>query len=303
MVSEALTNASPCRPIADVQSTDARTATWTPFIFQPAITLPNAFGAPGMPLPPGQVVQALVLELIESDVFRLQLPQAVVDVRSSVPLTPGSTITLAVKSGGANAKLVIYSDAPAGYAVCSGSFGDRSATSAPSLAGREPIGEAVVIARAPAGPVTAPAGQNAAPTRNPLEPAVLRDAPSIAPALTAPAARPPETPARILTPEQAVGEAIRAAAPAARAASRRCSRMSSRRPKSWRAKLERAPGARARRRGRGSVVARSTRRAAHRVGCEAGFRALGRAVRAAPRGGRAELPPRLASRSTRRAGS
>ena len=63
-----------------------------------AIALPNAFGAPGTPLPPGQIVQALVLELIESDVFRLQLPQAVVDVRSSVALTPGSTVTLAVKS-------------------------------------------------------------------------------------------------------------------------------------------------------------------------------------------------------------
>ena len=53
-----------------------------------AIALPNAFGAPGTPLPPGQVVQALVLALIESDVFRLQLPQAVVDVRSDVALTP-----------------------------------------------------------------------------------------------------------------------------------------------------------------------------------------------------------------------
>src|SRR2546423_10690111 len=76
-----------------------------------AIALPTAFGAPGTPLPAGQVVQALVLALIESDVFRLQLPQAVVDVRSDVPLTPGSTITLAVKSGGANARLVLYSDA------------------------------------------------------------------------------------------------------------------------------------------------------------------------------------------------
>jgi hypothetical protein len=178
------------------------------------LTLPSALGAPAVPLQPGQVVQALVLELIESDVFRLQLPQAVVDVRSSVPLTPGSTIMLAVKSSGANAKLVIYSDAPT---PATPSAPAASATggqpSAPGLAGREPIGEAVVIARAPAGPVAMPAGQTAAPTRNPLEPAVPRDAPSIAPALTAPAARPPETPARILTPEQAVVEAIRAAAP------------------------------------------------------------------------------------------
>ena len=51
-----------------------------------AIALPTAFGAPGTPLQAGQVVQALVLELIESNVFRLQLPQATVDVRSDVPL-------------------------------------------------------------------------------------------------------------------------------------------------------------------------------------------------------------------------
>jgi hypothetical protein len=155
-----------------------------------AIALPNAFGAPGTPLPPGQVVQALVLALIESDVFRLQLPQAVVDVRSDVPLTPGSTITLAVKSGGANAKLVIYSDAPT--AAPAGQGG------APSLAGRHPIGEAVIVARAPA-----QAGVLAKIT---TEPALARDAPSISPA------RPVEPPMRAVTPGQAVGEAVRVAA-------------------------------------------------------------------------------------------
>ncbi|HKS64376.1 MAG TPA: hypothetical protein VJT13_21925, partial [Xanthobacteraceae bacterium] len=75
-----------------------------------AITLPTAFGAPGTPLQAGQVVQALVLELIESDVFRLQLPQATVDVRSDVPLAVGSTVTLAVKGAGANTRVVIYLD-------------------------------------------------------------------------------------------------------------------------------------------------------------------------------------------------
>jgi hypothetical protein len=190
------------------------------------ITLPSAFGAPAVPLPPGQVVQALVLELIESDVFRLQLPQAVVDVRSSVPLTPGSTITLAVKGAGPSAKLVIYSDAPSAPAAVTASLPGRQPpapaaaslsgqASPPSLAGREPIGEAVVIARAPAGPPAAPTGQNAGPSRNPLGPAVLRDAPSSAltSVASAPTARPPDAPLRILTPEQAVGEAIRAAAP------------------------------------------------------------------------------------------
>jgi hypothetical protein len=157
-----------------------------------AIALPNAFGAPGAPLPPGQVVQALVLALIESDVFRLQLPQAVVDVRSDVALTPGSTITLAVKSGGANAKLVIYSDTPA--AAPAGQGG------APSLAGRHPIGEAVIVARAPA------PSQAGVPAKNTTEPAIARDAPSISPA------RAVEPPMRAVTPEQAIGEAVRVAA-------------------------------------------------------------------------------------------
>jgi hypothetical protein len=131
------------------------------------IALPNAFGAPGTPLPPGQIVQALVLALIESDVFRLQLPQAVVDVRSDVALTPGSTVTLALKSGGANAKLVIYSEAP--VAPPAGQGG------APNLAGRRPIGEAVIVARAPAPPQTGVAA------RSTTEPAIAREALSISP--------------------------------------------------------------------------------------------------------------------------
>jgi hypothetical protein len=166
-----------------------------------AIALPTAFGAPGTPLPAGQVVQALVLELIESDVFRLQLPQAVVDVRSDVPLTPGSTITLAVKSGGANARLVIYSDAPSTAPAGQGA--------APSLTGRQPIGEAVVIARAatPA-PIALPAQGKVS-----AEPATIRDALPLSPA-PAPVLRPPEAPAvRVLTPQQAVGEAVQTAAP------------------------------------------------------------------------------------------
>ena len=108
MVSEALTNASPSRPISGRRSTEGLPVD---SIHLPnAIALPNAFGAPGAPLSPGQVVQALVLELIESDVFRLQLPQAVIDVRANVVLSPGSTITLAVKGSGQNAQLTIYAD-------------------------------------------------------------------------------------------------------------------------------------------------------------------------------------------------
>ena len=111
MVSEALTNASPCGPIAGVPST-AQGMPVDTIQLPPGITLPTALGHPAPGLQPGQVVQALVLELIQGDVFRLQLPQAVVDVRSSAPLMPGSTVTVEVKGGGPNAKLTIYPAAP-----------------------------------------------------------------------------------------------------------------------------------------------------------------------------------------------
>jgi len=173
----------------------------------PGLTLPSAFGAPAAPLQVGQVVQALVLELIESDVFRLQLPQATIDVRSSVPLTPGNTITLAVKDTGSNARLAIYTDVPAMPSAA------RPASVA-SLAGRTPIGEAVVIGRTRAGQGTASPlsgtaqSINAAPTspRTASEPAVL-------PSSSAPAPRLPELPIRTVTPDQAVTNAIQTAAP------------------------------------------------------------------------------------------
>ena len=111
----------------------------------PGLTLPSAFGSPAAPSQAGQVIQALVLELIESDIFRLQLPQATIDVRSSVPLTPGNTITLAVKGTGPGARLAIYTDVPVAPAAMQGS------APASNLAGRTPIGEAILIARAPAG--------------------------------------------------------------------------------------------------------------------------------------------------------
>ena len=179
------------------------------------LTLPSAFGAPAAPLQAGQVIQALVLELIESDIFRLQLPQAVVDVRSSVPLTPGSTITLAVKGTGPNTRLAIYTDAP----PMPPETVARGAAPAPNLAGRTPVGEAVMIARTPAGQGTPIAPQSAAldgrnaalaSPRTTPQPAELRETPANAPA---PAVRQVEAPVRIVTPEQAVTEAIRTAAP------------------------------------------------------------------------------------------
>jgi hypothetical protein len=160
-----------------------------------AITLPTAFGAAPPAVQAGQVIQALVLDLIESDVFRLQLPQAVIDVRADVSLAIGSTITLAVKSGGANAKLEIYA----------------GNVPAQSLSSREPLGEAVIVGRVFPNSTTAntSAANNAAAnaTKAPADMPVVRDAPSLSPARpAAPTAQAP------LTPDRALGEAVRAAA-------------------------------------------------------------------------------------------
>jgi hypothetical protein len=155
-----------------------------------AIQLPTTFGAPGTPLPPGQIVQALVLELINSGVFRLQLPQATVDVKTDVLLQPGATVDVAAKGTGANAKLVIFDSATAPNGAQGG-------------APRQPIGEGVIVGR-----VTP-----AASAKTAAEPLVVRDTPQAA---TTTAARAPDVPRLItpgnVTPQQALGDAIRTAA-------------------------------------------------------------------------------------------
>jgi Flagellar hook-length control protein FliK len=145
------------------------------------ISLPTTFGASPPPLQPGQVVQALVLELIESDVFRLQLPQATVDVKSDVPLKTGSTITLAVKGNGPKARLVIYADEPARPLIAQ--------NGTPGTARRQPNGEAVVLTRT----IT-------------LSAKVAVDSPLSRAAPPMPASSTP------LTPERALSDAVRVAA-------------------------------------------------------------------------------------------
>jgi hypothetical protein len=142
-------------------------------------------------LQPGQVVQALVLELVESDVFRLQLPQAIVDVRSDVPLVPGSIVMLAIKGGGANAHVTIYASDAAVLAA---------AAQRDSVAGRPPIGEAVILARAPQGGPKA-----AADALLVRDASIVRDASLLSPVRS-------PSPQVQVTPERALGEAVRVAA-------------------------------------------------------------------------------------------
>jgi hypothetical protein len=162
------------------------------------IALPTSFGAPAVPLQPGQVVQALVLELLQSGAFRLQLPQAVLDVRSDVPLTPGSIVTLAVKGTGSAVRLDILEqiNAPPAQAPKSGAPAPDIAATVQAV--RRPIGEALIVGRTNL-PLTA-----AAPSAGAASPATpAPDAPKSAKQL---ASLSPDAPA------SALDQAVRTAA-------------------------------------------------------------------------------------------
>ena len=142
-------------------------------------SIPTSFGAPAAALQPGQVVQALVLELLESGAFRLQLPQALLDVRSNVPLTPGSTVTVAIKGAGANVRLDILAQTGAGAPA---SAPPDLAATGPAI--RRPIGEAIIVGRLPLPDTKAPATlvvRNAAPDPVTPQAAVMQAVRSAAP--------------------------------------------------------------------------------------------------------------------------
>jgi hypothetical protein len=71
---------------------------------------------PGAPTPTfqaGEVVNALVLQLLENGNVRLSIGNSLLDVQTQVPLVPGTTIRLAVKSTGDGIKLVILDNGAA----------------------------------------------------------------------------------------------------------------------------------------------------------------------------------------------
>lgn len=64
-------------------------------------------GAPKLALTPGQIIDALVLQLIDATTARLLVGEAVIDVQTKVPLTQGATVKLAVRGTGTETRLVI----------------------------------------------------------------------------------------------------------------------------------------------------------------------------------------------------
>jgi hypothetical protein len=102
-------------------------------------------GSPKLGLTPGQIIDALVLQLVDATTARLLVGDTVIDVQTKVSLVQGSTVKLAVRGTGAETRLVIL-----------------DATTAPA-AGGDSARTAAVAARIPTPARTAAGGQGASP--------------------------------------------------------------------------------------------------------------------------------------------
>jgi hypothetical protein len=78
-----------------------------------ALGLLSQFGSNAPALSPGQVIEAVVLALLEDGSVRLALPNATLDVRSTIPLTAGTSVRLLVKSTASGLQLVVSPESTA----------------------------------------------------------------------------------------------------------------------------------------------------------------------------------------------
>jgi hypothetical protein len=74
------------------------------------LAIPNSFGAPPSASPPGEIVDALVLALLDNGLVRLQVPDGTIDVRTAVPLAVGAKVRLAVSGSSAGLQVVVLTD-------------------------------------------------------------------------------------------------------------------------------------------------------------------------------------------------
>jgi hypothetical protein len=168
----------------------------------------------GQILTPGQLIDALVLQLIDATTVRLSVAGTIVDVKTQVPLEPGSAVRLAVRGHGNETKLVIVgqggaqggaaqANAPRAAAALAAS---TSVTIIAPSANTSATAPATVPAQQPATQIAASITDHAAGTSTPL--AHTSDAPVLAP-------NAPQTPAAILRaadPTVALANATRLAA-------------------------------------------------------------------------------------------
>jgi hypothetical protein len=123
--------------------------------------IPNSFGAPPSSLPPGEIVDALVVALLDGGIARLQMPDGTVDVRTAVPLTVGAKVRLAVSGSSAGLQLVVLTDGGAGRSATPAAVVARQPADAPARAGTDAAAGAgfeasaveIAVTGAPAAPV------------------------------------------------------------------------------------------------------------------------------------------------------
>jgi Flagellar hook-length control protein FliK len=132
------------------------------------LAIPNSFGAPPSSLPPGEIVDALVVALLDGGIARLQLPDGTVDVRTAVPLTVGAKVRLAVSGTSAGLQLVVLTDGVAGRAATPAAVVARQLPDAPARAGADAAAgagfEASAVEIAVTGTPAAPVPQTASPS-------------------------------------------------------------------------------------------------------------------------------------------
>ena len=94
----------------------------------------SQFGLSAPALVPGQVIEAVVLALLEDGSVRLAFPNATLDVRSTIPLSAGTSVQLLVKSTGSGLQLVVFPEDSARDSTTVAVAGGRGQTPAAGAA-------------------------------------------------------------------------------------------------------------------------------------------------------------------------
>ncbi len=125
-----------------------------------SIGLNKHSGSPKLALQPGQFIDALVLQIVDSNTVRLAIGDTVVDLQTQVALVPGSSVRLAVRGMPPDLKLVVLGVNTRGINP------DAAHKAAPLLApGGEGVADAATPAARPAGSPDAAHASGADPAR------------------------------------------------------------------------------------------------------------------------------------------
>jgi hypothetical protein len=142
--------------------------------------IPNSFGAPPSASPPGEIVDALVLALLDNGLVRLQVPDGTLDVRTAVPLAVGAKVRLAVNGTSAGLQVVVLTDGagragtPATVVARQAADGSAATGGQAAASGLDPAVE-ISLSGAPA-PVLQSASPPFAPVAESIADAVQRAA-------------------------------------------------------------------------------------------------------------------------------